>query len=87
VVIDSGAEHQPARPTWDCRACQTPWPCDPARERLVRLYDGTTLSIFMVDRLLEAIRDVPAMTPFELFDRFLAWTRRAPESDRRDANG
>jgi len=29
----------------------------------------------MVDRLLEAIRDVPSMAPAELFDRFLAWTR------------
>jgi hypothetical protein len=42
---------------------------------LAQLYGRTTLSIFMVDRLLEAIRDVPPMAPAELFDRFLAWTR------------
>jgi hypothetical protein len=35
----------------------------------------TTLAIVMVDRLLEAARDVPTMQPAEAFDRFVAWTR------------
>jgi hypothetical protein len=31
--------------------------------------------MFAVDRLAEAARDVPTMTPAELYERFLAWTR------------
>ncbi len=68
-------EHQPRRPSWDCLACRQPWPCDPARERLRLLYVRTTLSILMVDRLQEAVHDLPTTAPSELFDRFLAWTR------------
>jgi hypothetical protein len=75
VVNLPGAEHQPAQPSWDCKACDEPWPCDPARERLTLLYSRTNLAIVMVDRLLEAARDVPTMQPAEAFDRFLAWTR------------
>jgi hypothetical protein len=31
--------------------------------------------MFMVDRLLDAARELPTATPSELFDRFVAWTR------------
>ncbi len=75
MVSAPGAEHQQSRPSWDCLACGRPWPCDPARERLAQLYGRTTISLFMVDRMLEAVRDVPTMQPSQLFDRFLAWTR------------
>ena len=27
-------EHVAKRPSWDCRLCAKPWPCDPAREAL-----------------------------------------------------
>jgi hypothetical protein len=73
-----GAEHQPLQPSWDCKSCEQPWPCDPARERLTLLYPSRpTLAILMVDRMLEAARDVPTMQPGELFDRFFSWTRRS----------
>jgi hypothetical protein len=74
----SGIEHQPQPPSWDCLACERPWPCDPARERMTRLYAATTLSIMMADRLLDAVGDMPTASPADLFDRFLAWTRRPP---------
>ena len=77
----AGTAHQPDRPSWDCRACDKPWPCDPAREQLTQTYGRKTLSIFAVDRLSEAARDIPTMTPAELYERFLAWTR--PAVDRR----
>jgi hypothetical protein len=80
-MVISAAEHQSSRPSWDCRACEQPWPCDPARERLVQLYGRTTLSIFMVDRLLQATHDLIEAPPAELFDRFLAWTRRPTTAD------
>ncbi len=67
-------DHLPDRPWWDCVVCRRPWPCDTARERLAQVYGRTTLPIFMVDRLVEAVRDGPTMPPSELFERFLSWT-------------
>ena len=78
-MVTDGAQHQPSRPSWDCRACARPWPCEDARQRLAQLYGRVTLSIFMADRLLEATRDLTTVTPAELFDRFLAWTRTQPD--------
>jgi hypothetical protein len=75
-VTASGVEHQPIRPSWDCRACDKPWPCDPARAWLTLIYPRTTLSMHAAERLAEAALDVPTTTPAELFERFLAWTRR-----------
>ena len=31
----NGAGHQPDRGTYDCVACEKPWPCHPAREHLL----------------------------------------------------
>jgi hypothetical protein len=41
----------------------------------VSLYERTTLSIFMADRLLEATPELANAAPTELFDRFLACAR------------
>src|SRR4051794_13841654 len=48
VTPVSGAdEHSAERPSWDCRACGRPWPCDPAREHLQSEMDGTVLAVYM----------------------------------------
>ncbi len=78
VVMPEGADHQPARSSWDCQACGKAWPCDPARERMSRVYSRATLSMIMADRLLDAVGEMPPCPPAELFDRVLAWTRRPP---------
>ena len=77
-TLTNVTDHLPTRPSWDCQACDKPWPCDPARERLTQMYGRTTLSIFAAERLIEAARDVPTITPAELFERFLSWTRPVP---------
>lgn len=71
-----GADHQPNRPSWLCRSCGKPWPCDPAPERLTVVFHPVVLSILQVQRLYEAAHDIPAASPAELFQRFVAWTRR-----------
>lgn len=70
--------HQPARPSWDCRACDRPWPCDPARERLSRLYTRTMLAIYTQQQMALAIQDMPTVAPAELYERFLSWIRAWP---------
>jgi hypothetical protein len=68
--------HQPGRPSWDCTGCGRPWPCDPVREELVSTMDAVQVAVYAGTQLEEAVRDLPATAPGELFDRFLAWTRR-----------
>lgn len=69
-------EHTAARPSWDCRSCDKPWPCDPAREALVAELDPVQLAIYAWVNLEEAVGDLPAMPAVEAFERFLHWTRR-----------
>jgi hypothetical protein len=68
------AEHIAERPSWDCRACDKPWPCDPARERLMLEMDRVPLAIYMWVNLEEAARDMPLGPVAELFERFIKWT-------------
>ncbi len=68
-------DHTAERPSWDCRSCGKPWPCDPAREQLASEMGGTALAIFMWLHLEEAVGDLPPGPPAELFDRFVSWTR------------
>jgi hypothetical protein len=69
-------EHLPERPSWDCLSCGKPWPCDPAREELVGRLDRIGLAMYAWDRLEEAAGELPQAPVGELFERFLAWTRR-----------
>ena len=70
-----GNEHAAERPSWDCRACGKPWPCDPAREAMLSEMNRVSLAIFMWINLEEAAGDLPACPASELFDRFLNWTQ------------
>lgn len=70
------ADHDPARPSWDCRACGRPWPCDPAREQLAGANGRVELAVLMWNHLEEAARDMPQTPASELFERFLRWTDR-----------
>jgi hypothetical protein len=67
-------DHEPARPSWDCRSCGKPWPCDPARERMIADLDPVALAITMWHILEDAVLELPGMPPGELFDRFISWT-------------
>ncbi len=69
-------EHLAERPAWDCGVCGQPWPCAPARERLIRQYGrGTALAMLAWQYLEEAVRDLPDGPPGVLFERFVRWTR------------
>ncbi|MEU7616342.1 hypothetical protein AB0B27_09630 [Micromonospora rifamycinica] len=78
------SDHVPMRPLWLCRVCAAPWPCQPARLMLTRDYrrDRIGLSVYLAGRLFDATGDLITLNPdavpppTELFDRFLAWTRR-----------
>jgi hypothetical protein len=74
------AEHAAHRPSWDCRSCDKPWPCDPAREALAAAMDPVGLAVLMWVRLEEAVTDLPRVPPAELFERFLHWTHH-PQSN------
>lgn len=76
AVDGAGSEHVVHRPSWDCRACGRPWPCDPAREYLAQRLDSIGLAMYAWDHLDEAAGELPNAPPGELFERFLAWTRR-----------
>ena len=72
-------EHRPRRPSWDCEACDRPWPCDPAREYLASTLDDYLVPVYMVGQLELAAADLlPAVSADELYERFVAWTRPAP---------
>jgi hypothetical protein len=70
VVVDHTAD----RPSWDCRCCGQPWPCDPAREALIAEMDRVQLAIYMWVNLEEAVQDMPKGPADELFERFIKWT-------------
>ena len=74
IANGNQAEHTPARPSWDCRACGRPWPCDAARKRLTGELGRVDLAVLMWDHIEEAARDMPRIPASELFDRFLRWT-------------
>jgi hypothetical protein len=69
------AEHEPEKPSWDCKRCGGPWPCDPAREYMAARLGRVALAVHMWERLDEAAGDVRTLPPSELFERFLSWTR------------
>lgn len=69
-------EHTAARPTWDCRVCARPWPCEPARERLLAELGETQLTMYAWTMLEAAAGELPTLTGLALFERFMTWTRR-----------
>lgn len=68
-------QHTAGRPDWDCLACGNPWPCDPARAAMAADEAPTPTILFMSSLLAEAARDMPTVSPQELVDRFIGWTR------------
>lgn len=83
ILWDSG--HEPEKPSWDCRCCGAPWPCDPAREHMVGYLGRVALATHMWERLDEAVGDLQNMPAPELFERFLSWTR-IPDTHDQQAN-
>lgn len=69
--------HVAHRPSWECRNCGDPWPCQPARAELLAEHVDfpTVLRYYMVAMMAEASRELPeGEFDGELYARFLGWT-------------
>lgn len=73
----------PRRPQWHCQACEQPWPCDPARVHLAEEFGANrvNLSIYVSGLLDMALEELPTADTADLYDRFVAWTRRPNDED------
>ncbi|MEO3746674.1 hypothetical protein [Plantactinospora sp. B5E13] len=69
-------DHSPVRPTWHCSCGDRRWPCPRARELLLLTVDRISLAMYAANWMTDAARDLPELTPAELFQRFLQWTRK-----------
>lgn len=67
-------DHTCERPSWSCRACGQPWPCQPARVSLMDGADRVMLAMYMWAHLDRAMTDLSPRPPAEFYDRFLSWT-------------
>ncbi|WDZ83046.1 hypothetical protein [Micromonospora cathayae] len=74
--VPASRAHLPIRPVWRCRIDGAPWPCQPARSRLLRLHadDRLALLMYLGGLMQQAARELPA--DVDLTDRFLTWARR-----------
>lgn len=72
-------DHEPDS-AWDCRGCGKDWPCDEVRDELWVKHrrNPARLAIHMCKLLEQAAPALVAagLHPDEMFDRFIAWTRR-----------
>lgn len=75
-------EHIAARPSWDCRVCGDPWPCEPARKELVASHTRTELAVQMWVYFDAAAREMPQALAVDMLHRFLDWTWQAHPNHR-----
>jgi len=73
-------EHLHARPAWDCRVCDEPWPCANAKTNLLAEFRGfpSVLTIYLSGQMYDALDDLTSHgehTPADLYERFIAWIR------------
>ena len=66
--------HSPIRPQWTCRRCGLPWPCGNARDDLAASLPRLAIGEYMTVFLYQAAGELD-VTPVELYQRFIAWTR------------
>jgi hypothetical protein len=67
-------EHVAARPSWDCRKCGKPWPCTPAKRKLLDTLSPTQLVLQMWVYLEDAAIELQLVDFRETFHRFISWT-------------
>jgi hypothetical protein len=73
-------EHLHARPAWDCRVCNQPWPCANAKSDLLTEFRGfpSVLTIYLSGQMYDALDDLTShggLTPADLYERFISWAR------------
>ncbi|WP_285788597.1 flavin reductase [Micromonospora sp. NBRC 101691] len=68
-------DHIAVRPSWRCRVCGAPWPCQPAKLQLLDLYADDRLGL-MVDLGMAMAAALPDLPRDEnQLDRFVRWAR------------
>jgi hypothetical protein len=79
--------HAPDRPSWLCRACAEPWPCEQEKATLLFASGGDLqyVVLYLGLYLVDAVSDLYPGTQYAdlkpLVQRFLGWVRDHP-SDR-----
>ena len=73
-------EHLHARPDWECRICQQPWPCANAKTSLLSEFRGcpSVLTIYLFSQMYVALDDLTSHgepAPDDLYERFMSWSR------------
>lgn len=68
-------EHGPARPSWLCRSCGSPWPCLSTKDDLSATTDRLGKVIYMNLYLADLLDDQPGMTIEAAYDRLIWWAR------------
>lgn len=69
-------DHLPDRPSWGCRGCDNPWPCVPAKLRLLDEYGRSSpaLMIYLTSQHALAVEDIgETRTALDLYRRFVGW--------------
>lgn len=71
----SAGLHVPQRPAWICRGCQQPWPCEPARGRILAEFDGTpvSLALYVAGQFAAAAAELPHERAGDLYARIVGW--------------
>lgn len=70
--------HIALRPSWNCCLCGDPWPCHPAKGRLLIEYRhaATSLGLYLAIQWIEASKDLEnEVLSDELWSRFIGWHR------------
>lgn len=68
-------EHLPQRPSWECRKCELPWPCSPAKKNMHMSTGAVTLAVLMWGYLEDFSIDA-GPGPFDgAYERFMGWVR------------
>lgn len=73
-------EHNPARPSWRCRACGRFWPCSAAKLLLLATYRDRRAALIDHLKTLQAqateeMAEQNGNRPPDLTDRFTAWAQ------------
>lgn len=66
--------HQVRIPSWSCRSCGFPWPCETARSDLIIDLGWTKVAIYSAVLMERSARDLPSLSPIVLWRQFIGWT-------------
>lgn len=66
--------HQVRMPDWFCSSCGLAWPCANARDELLLDLGWGKVAIYCAVLMERAVRDLAAINPHILWQRFIEWT-------------